>query len=75
MVNLLGEDGYSGEAVYEGMNEILAIEGVHPFLYGKKLTKPFRKMGHITIIDQNFDKLKEKVNFVKEKLKVISRNE
>lgn len=73
MVNLLGEEGYSGEAMYRGMNEILAIEGVHPFLYGKKITKPFRKMGHITIIDQNFDKLKEKVIFVKEKLKVIAK--
>lgn len=73
MVNLLGEDGYSGIAVYEGMDEVLAVEGVHPFLYGKKLTKPFRKMGHVTIIDQNFDKLKEKVIFVKEKLKVKTK--
>ncbi len=73
MVNLLGEDGYSGIAIYEGMNEVLAIEGVHPFLYGKKLTKPFRKMGHVTIIDQNFDKLKEKVIFVKETLKVKTK--
>jgi 5-(carboxyamino)imidazole ribonucleotide synthase len=73
MVNLLGEDGYAGQAIYEGMNEVLAVEGVHPFLYGKKLTKPFRKMGHITIIDQNFEKLKEKVIFVKEKLKVIAK--
>ncbi|WP_188768330.1 5-(carboxyamino)imidazole ribonucleotide synthase [Emticicia aquatilis] len=73
MVNLLGEDGHSGEAVYEGMNEVLGVEGVHPFLYGKKITKPFRKMGHITIIDQNFDKLKEKVIFVKEKLKVVTK--
>ena len=74
MVNLLGEDGYSGVAIYEGMDEVLAIEGVHPFLYGKKLTKPFRKMGHITIIDQNFEKLKEKVIFVKETLKVKTKN-
>lgn len=72
MVNLLGEEGFSGEAIYEGMNEIIKIEGVHPFLYGKKFTKPFRKMGHITIIDQNFEKLKEKVNFVKETIKVKS---
>ncbi len=72
MVNLLGEDGYSGKAIYEGMDEVLAVEGIHPFLYGKKLTKPFRKMGHVTIIDQNFEKLKEKVIFVKEKLKVIA---
>ncbi len=73
MVNLLGEDGHSGEAVYEGMNEVLGIEGVHPFLYGKKITKPFRKMGHVTIIDQNFDKLKEKVIFVKKILKVKAK--
>ena len=73
MVNLLGEDGHSGEAVYEGMNEVLGIEGVHPFLYGKKITKPFRKMGHVTIIDQNFDKLKEKVIFVKNTLKVKNK--
>ncbi|RYU97191.1 5-(carboxyamino)imidazole ribonucleotide synthase [Emticicia agri] len=74
MVNLLGEEGYAGEAVYQGMDEVLAVEGVHPFLYGKRFTKPFRKMGHITIIDQNFEKLKEKVIFVKEKLKVIAKN-
>lgn len=73
MVNLLGEEGYSGEAVYEGMNDVLAIEGVHPFLYGKKLTKPFRKMGHVTIIDQSFEKLKEKVIFVKKSLKVKTK--
>jgi 5-(carboxyamino)imidazole ribonucleotide synthase len=74
MVNLLGEEGFSGEAIYEGMNEIIKIEGIHPFLYGKKHTKPFRKMGHVTIIDQNFEKLKEKVNFVKETIKVLSKN-
>lgn len=74
MVNLLGEDGYTGEAIYKGMDEVLAVEGVHPFLYGKRFTKPFRKMGHITIIDQDFEKLKEKVIFVKEKLKVIAKN-
>jgi 5-(carboxyamino)imidazole ribonucleotide synthase len=72
MVNLLGEAGYTGEAKYEGMNEILAVEGIHPFLYGKRFTKPFRKMGHVTIIDQDFEKLKEKVKFVQKTLKVIS---
>ncbi len=72
MVNLLGEAGFTGPAVYEGMDEVLGIEGVHPFLYGKALTKPFRKMGHITVVDSDFDKLKEKVNFVKNTLKVKS---
>lgn len=75
MVNLLGEEGYSGEAIYQGMDDVLAIEGVHPFLYGKRFTKPFRKMGHITIVDQDFEKLKEKVIFVKEKLKVIAKKQ
>lgn len=72
MVNLLGEDGYTGEAKYVGMNEALAIAGVYPFLYGKKITKPFRKMGHVTVVDENLESLKEKVNIVKEKLKVIA---
>ena len=70
MVNLLGEPGYKGNAVYEGMDELLATEGVHLHLYGKKLTKPFRKMGHVTIIDHDINRLKEKVKFVKEKLKI-----
>ncbi|WP_044171920.1 5-(carboxyamino)imidazole ribonucleotide synthase [Flectobacillus major] len=72
MVNLLGEDGYSGDVQYVGMLETLAIEGVFPFLYGKKITKPFRKMGHITVVDENIDSLKKKVAIVKETLKVIA---
>jgi 5-(carboxyamino)imidazole ribonucleotide synthase len=72
MVNLLGEDGFTGEAKYIGMNESLAISGVYPFLYGKKLTKPFRKMGHITVVDEDLERLKMKVKQVKETLKVIA---
>ncbi|MFT5885915.1 MAG: 5-(carboxyamino)imidazole ribonucleotide synthase [Arcticibacterium sp.] len=70
MVNILGEDGFTGNAIYEGMEKLLDAEGIHPFLYGKKITKPFRKMGHVTVIDKDFDKLKEKVNFVQNNLKV-----
>lgn len=70
MVNLLGEEGFTGDAIYEGMNEVLATPGVHVHLYGKKTTKPFRKMGHITIADRDIDSLKEKVKFVKEQLKI-----
>ncbi len=70
MVNVLGEDGFTGEAKYEGMSDILSKGGVHPHLYGKKLTKPFRKMGHITITDSDMNELREKVNFVKSTLKV-----
>src|SRR5688572_3328308 len=51
MVNLLGEPGANGIAVYDGFEEITRMSGVHVHLYGKKYTKPFRKMGHVTIID------------------------
>lgn len=70
MVNLLGEDGYTGLAKLEGLEETLAIEGAKVHLYGKKLTKPYRKMGHITIVDQNISLLKEKVQQVKQTLKI-----
>jgi 5-(carboxyamino)imidazole ribonucleotide synthase len=70
MVNLLGEDGYSGEVVYEGLEEALKLEGVHVHFYGKKTTKPFRKMGHVTILDQNLDSLKDKAKAIKSWLKI-----
>ena len=72
MVNLLGEAGHEGLARYEGMTACLAQKGIHPFLYGKKITKPFRKMGHVTIIDQDLDSVKQKVAFVQKTLKVLS---
>lgn len=72
MVNLLGEENYTGEAIYEGMDTCLALEGVYVHLYGKKITKPFRKMGHVTIIGDDLNQAKEKAKFVKEKFKVIS---
>jgi 5-(carboxyamino)imidazole ribonucleotide synthase len=72
MVNLLGEAHYSGPAKYEGFHEVMKVPGVHVHLYGKKLTKPFRKMGHVTIIDQDIESLKQKATFVKQTLKVIA---
>jgi 5-(carboxyamino)imidazole ribonucleotide synthase len=72
MVNLLGEDGYAGEAKYQGMTEVLSQKGVHVHLYGKKTTKPFRKMGHVTIVDADIENLKKKATFVKQTLKVIA---
>jgi 5-(carboxyamino)imidazole ribonucleotide synthase len=72
MVNLLGTDGYSGGAVYEGLEEVMRVKGVHVHLYGKKVTKPFRKMGHVTIVDASIDSLKQKVQFVQQTLKVIA---
>jgi 5-(carboxyamino)imidazole ribonucleotide synthase len=70
MVNLLGEEGYIGDVYYEGMERILAIAGVYPHLYGKKTTKPFRKMGHVTILDSSLEALQKKVILVKESIQV-----
>ncbi len=72
MVNLLGAPGFTGPARYAGLEEVLGIAGVNVHLYGKKLTKPFRKMGHVTIIDPDMDSLKKKATFVKDTLKVIA---
>ena len=72
MVNILGEDGYTGEALYEGLKECLAIPGVFVHLYGKKITKPFRKMGHVTIVGKDANAIKATAKLVKEQLKVIA---
>ncbi len=72
MVNLLGEPGFSGEATYKGFEEILKMPGVYVHLYGKRLTKPFRKMGHVTILEKDIAMLKKKANFVKDTLKIIA---
>ena len=72
MVNLLGAEGYSGMAKYNGLESVLAMPGVHVHLYGKKLTRPFRKMGHVTIVDADMDSLKKKAKFVKDNLTVIT---
>lgn len=72
MVNVLGEKGYTGEARYEGLNHILSIPGIYVHLYGKRVTKPYRKMGHVTIIDKDLKVAKTKALEVKHTLKVIS---
>lgn len=72
MVNILGEPNYTGLAQYEGLNDVLKMAGAHVHLYGKKLTKPFRKMGHVTIVDDDMESLKKKAKFVKDHLKVIA---
>ncbi|WP_246085412.1 5-(carboxyamino)imidazole ribonucleotide synthase [Solitalea koreensis] len=70
MVNLLGEENFIGEARYVGVNEISSLGGVYLHLYGKKITKPFRKMGHVTIIDSDLKKAFEKAKFVKDTFKI-----
>lgn len=73
MVNLVGAEGYTGDVVYENMEEILKLEGVTPHIYGKKQTRPFRKMGHVTIVDENMTRARHVAQEVKEKIKVISK--
>ncbi|MEZ0609402.1 5-(carboxyamino)imidazole ribonucleotide synthase [Fibrella sp. WM1] len=72
MVNLLGDPGYSGPAHYEGLGTLLAMPGVSPFFYGKAQTRPGRKMGHITVLDESVAALKEKALLVKDSIRVIS---
>jgi len=72
MLNLLGEPAFEGAVYYQGLETILSIPGVKCHFYGKKETRPYRKMGHITIIDKDLSKATEKAYEVKNTLKVIS---
>ncbi|MBG7611670.1 5-(carboxyamino)imidazole ribonucleotide synthase [Polaribacter sp. BAL334] len=73
MVNLVGEEGFSGDVYYENIEEVLKIPGVTPHIYGKKETRPFRKMGHVTIVNKDLDKAREIAQKVKETIRVISK--
>jgi 5-(carboxyamino)imidazole ribonucleotide synthase len=70
MVNLLGEDGFTGDAIYDGLEDVLAMNGVNVHLYGKQLTKPFRKMGHVTVISETLAEAKNTAKQVQQTLKV-----
>lgn len=72
MVNLVGEEGFSGQVVYENIEKILAIDGVTPHIYGKKETRPFRKMGHVTIVNEDIDEARRIAEDVKKSIRVIS---
>ncbi len=74
MVNLLGEPEHTGPAYYDGFDRLLAIPGVFPFLYGKAITKPFRKMGHVTVMDEEMEALRDKVAVVRDTIRVITRS-
>ena len=73
MVNLVGAEGHQGPVYYKNMEHILAIEGVCPHIYGKKETRPFRKMGHITIVNKNLETARQIAAQVKETIEVISK--
>jgi 5-(carboxyamino)imidazole ribonucleotide synthase len=73
MVNLVGAEGYSGDVHYEHISEIMAMEGVTPHIYGKKQTRPFRKMGHVTIVNEDLNTARQIAEDVKNLIKVISQ--
>ena len=72
MVNLVGEEGYSGDVIYENIEKIMAWDGVTPHIYGKKQTRPFRKMGHVTIANQDLKEARRIAEEVKNTIRVIS---
>ena len=74
MVNLVGEEGHSGNVVYENIEKIMSWNGVTPHIYGKKQTRPFRKMGHVTIVNADIVEARRIAEDVKNTIRVISQN-
>ncbi|WP_308993843.1 5-(carboxyamino)imidazole ribonucleotide synthase [Mariniflexile litorale] len=72
MVNLVGAEGCSGNVVYENIEAIMKLDGVTPHIYGKKQTRPFRKMGHVTIVNEDLNEARRIAEEVKKTIKVIS---
>jgi 5-(carboxyamino)imidazole ribonucleotide synthase len=72
MVNLVGSEGYSGQVIYENIEKILGWNGVTPHIYGKKQTRPFRKMGHVTIVNEDVNEARKIAEEVKNSIRVIS---
>lgn len=72
MVNLVGAEGFSGDVVYENIETIMGWNGVTPHIYGKKETRPFRKMGHVTIVNENMVEARKIAENVKNTIRVIS---
>ena len=70
IINLLGEPGYDGPAYYEGLNDVLKMENVFVHIYGKKMTKPGRKMGPVTIISNSKQDLVYTAHKVRQLLKI-----
>jgi 5-(carboxyamino)imidazole ribonucleotide synthase len=73
MVNLVGDQNHQGEVVYENIEKIMRMPGVTPHIYGKKMTRPFRKMGHVTIVNKDLSEARRIAENVKNSIKVISK--
>lgn len=72
MINLVGEKGHEGPVLYKGLEGVMRIPGVYPHLYGKQVTKPFRKMGHITVTGDSLEEVREKAQKVMRDVQVLS---
>ena len=72
MVNLVGAEGHTGNVLYKNIENVMSLQGVTPHIYGKKQTRPFRKMGHVTIVNESVDKAREIAEQVKKSIEVIS---
>jgi 5-(carboxyamino)imidazole ribonucleotide synthase len=72
MINLLGEKGFEGKARYENIEEVLHTEGAYIHLYGKEDTKPFRKMGHITVCNSNLEEAKDIARRFLKEVRIVS---
>ncbi|HAV55421.1 MAG TPA: 5-(carboxyamino)imidazole ribonucleotide synthase, partial [Aequorivita sp.] len=72
MVNLVGAEGHTGPVVYKNIEKILAMEGVTPHIYGKKETRPFRKMGHVTIVNKDLNEARRIAEEVKKTIEVVA---
>ena len=73
MVNLVGAEGHTGDVVYKNIEKIMAMPGVTPHIYGKKETRPFRKMGHVTIVNSDLATARKIAGEVKQTIEVISK--
>jgi len=73
MVNLVGAEGHTGDVVYKNISEIMNMAGVTPHIYGKKQTRPFRKMGHVTIVNEDINEARRVAEQVKKNIQVISK--
>lgn len=73
LLNVIGAEGHSGPAHYEGLAEVLRMENAFVHIYGKAITKPGRKMGHITLIGSDTNQLIYRANRIRERLQVVAR--
>ena len=72
MVNLVGEEKHTGPVYYQNMDKIMSVDGVTPHIYGKRETRPFRKMGHVTVVNPTMEDARKVAELVKNTIKVIS---